>query len=162
LVGPLCNPAAAPFQLIGVGRQGYLDVMAAALARLGTRNAFLACGHEGLDEVSLGCPTSVRHVSSEGIRPLTWTCEDFNLPPQKVERVRVASSDESARVVAGILEGEPGPCRDLVLANAAAALLVSRQVQSLMDGVHRATEAIDSGATRDLLNRLIKVSNSPP
>ncbi|HTU20423.1 MAG TPA: anthranilate phosphoribosyltransferase [Gemmataceae bacterium] len=158
-LGPLANPAGASYQLLGVGRAEWLDRLAAALARLGTRRALLVCGRDGLDEVSLSGPTLVREVTAGQVRAEEWTPEDFGLAPCRLDELRVAGPEESAAVIRAVLQGEEGPARRMVLANAAAALLAAEKVASLPEGVAMAAEAIACGRAVAVLNDLIALSN---
>ena len=155
-LGPLANPASAPFQLLGVGRPELLDLLAGALARLGTSHSLVVCSRDGLDEVSLSAPTMVRQVRGREVTTLEWTSADFGLEPCALEEVRVDGALASARLIRGILEGNEGPAGRLVLANAAAALLAADQVPSLEQGVPRAREAISSGRARMVLEMLAR------
>jgi anthranilate phosphoribosyltransferase len=154
LLGPLLNPARAEYQLLGVGRIELLDPLAGALARLGVGQAFVVCSQDGLDEVSLGAPTSVRHVGGQQVIPLEWTAADFGLEPAPFEELRVEGVRESAEVLRALLAGQDGSPRRVVLANAAAALLAAEEVSSLKDGVSRAAAAIDTGKAKAVLERL--------
>jgi anthranilate phosphoribosyltransferase len=159
-LGPLANPAGAAYQLLGVGRAEWLDRLAAALARLGTRRAFLVCGRDGLDEVSLSAPTLVREVSGGEVSSHEWTPENFGLAPCCLDELRVQCPEESAALIQGVLRGEDGPARRMVVANAAAALLVAEKVASLPDGVALASESIDSGRAAGVLNKLVALSQA--
>jgi anthranilate phosphoribosyltransferase len=154
LLGPLLNPAGAEHQLLGVGAPALLDSLAGALARLGTRQAFLVCGRDGLDEVSLAAPTMVRKVTPRGVERLEWTPEDFDLEPVPLADLRADGPQESAAIIRRVLAGEPGPARRIVLANAAAGLLAAGRVLNLREGVEVAARAIDSGAAGLVLQRL--------
>jgi anthranilate phosphoribosyltransferase len=159
-LGPLANPAGAAYQLLGVGRAEWLDRLAAALARLGTRRTLLVCGRDGLDEVSLSAPTLVREVVNGQVRTQEWTSADFGLAPCRLEELRVAGPEESAAVIRAVLSGEEGPARRVVLANAAAALLAAERVTSLCEGVAQAAESIGSGRAARVLADLIALSQS--
>jgi anthranilate phosphoribosyltransferase len=159
-LGPLANPAGAAYQLLGVGRAEWLDRLAAALARLGTRRALLVCGRDGLDEVSLSCPTMVRDVSGNQVAAYEWTPEDFGLASCRNDELSVDSAAESAAMIRTVLQGEDGPARRMVLANAAAALLAAERVASLPEGVALAAKSIASGRAAAVLNDLIVVSQS--
>ncbi len=160
-LGPLANPASAPYQLLGVGRPEWLDRLAAALARLGTRHALLVCGRDGLDEVSLSGPTLVREVVGGEVLIREWTPEDFGLAPCRLDELRVDGPEESAAVIRAVLGGEEGPARRMVLANAAAALLAAERVTSLPEGVALAAEAIANGRAAGVLSELVALSQSP-
>ncbi|MCE9532688.1 MAG: anthranilate phosphoribosyltransferase [Planctomycetes bacterium] len=153
-LGPLLNPAAAEYQLLGVGNPDFLDPLAGALCQLGIRQAFLVSGADGLDEVSLSTTTHVRHVRDGRILSKMWNPLDFGLKPATLEDLRADGPEASAAVIRAILGGQDGPPRRIVLANSAAALFAAEQVASLPDGVARAVQAIDSGAARELLDRL--------
>jgi anthranilate phosphoribosyltransferase len=153
-LGPLANPANAAYQLLGVGQPEWLDRMAGALARLGTRRAFLVCGRDGLDEVSLSAPTLVREVRDGEVFTHEWTPEDFGLAPCLLADLRVDGPAASAAVIRSVLAGRDGPARRVVLANAAAALLAAGRALTLAEGVARADEAIASGAAARVLAEL--------
>lgn len=157
-LGPLANPAGASYQLLGVGRAEWLDRLAAALARLGTRRALLVCGRDGLDEVSLSGPTLVREVTEGQVRTEEWTPEDFGLARCRLDELRVAGPEESATVIRAVLQGAEGPARRMVLANAAAALVAAEKAASLTEGVARSAEAVDSGRALGVLNDLVALS----
>jgi anthranilate phosphoribosyltransferase len=157
-LGPLANPAGAAYQLLGVGRAEWLDRLAAALARLGTRRALLVCGRDGLDEVSLSGPTLVREVQGNTVSAAEWTPDDFGLAPCRLEELHVEGPEESAAVIRAVLQGQEGPARRIVLANAAAALLAAEKASSLPEGVAKAAQAIDSGRALGVLNDLVALS----
>jgi anthranilate phosphoribosyltransferase len=159
-LGPLVNPAGATFQLLGVGRPELLDPMAGALARLGVEHAFIVHGEDGLDEVTLTASTQVREVKQGRVSAQEWWPGDFGLAPCALADLRVADSEESAAVINRVLDGQDGPPANVVLANAAAALLAANQVDSLQEGVDRAAEALHGGRARQLLQRLQSCSAS--
>jgi len=156
LLGPLLNPAGAEHQLLGVGRAELLDSMAGALVRLGTGDALLVCGRDGLDEVSLSGPTLVRRVRGGRIESFEWTPADFGLDGVATEDLRADGPEASAAVIRAVLAGTDGPARRVVLANSAAALLVAGRAASLPEGVARAARAIDSGSALRVLNGLAR------
>lgn len=157
-LGPLANPAAAPYQLLGIGHAEWLDPLAGALARLGTRRALLVHGRDGLDEVSLAAPTLVREVCRGRITAWEWQPGDFGLGTCALDDLRVAGPQESAAALRAVLGGAEGPRTRIVVANAAAALLAAEQVETLTQGVTRAAEALGSGQARDVLERLVELS----
>ena len=162
LVGPLANPARPTHQLIGVPDPRLADLIAAAIARLGVQRAAVVTGGDGLDEVSLGSATQVRWVENGRVEMLIWPRDAFELPPVKPDQLRVSGPSASAQAIRNLLDGERGPIRDTVLANSAAALLVSGTVPDLLAGVDRATRAIESGAAGQLLKRWADLSQSSP
>jgi anthranilate phosphoribosyltransferase len=154
ILGPLANPAGAPFQLLGVGRAGLRPLLAEAIALLGTRRTAVVHGADGLDEVTLGGATRVTEVRGDETFEHEWTPEDFGLEPAPRDALLVEGPEESAAMIRAILAGQPGAPRDVVAANAAAALWTAGRVATLREGAGRAAEAIDSGAAAQLLARL--------
>lgn len=154
LLGPLANPAGAPYQLLGVGKPELLDPLAGALAELGTRQAVLVCSRDGLDEVSLSAPTMVRVVRGDEYESREWTPAEFGLGEVEVSEIRATGPAESAAIIRGVLAGEGSPARKMVLANAAAALWAAEAVTTLREGVERADAAIRSGHARAVLEAL--------
>lgn len=153
-LGPLANPAGAQHQLLGVGRLELLDLLAEALNLLGTQNAFVVHGVDGLDEVTLSGPTLVRRVSAGKVDSLQWHPSDFGLREVALAEVRVAGPEESAQLLVEIVQGKDGPPQRLVLANAAAGLLAASRVKDLRDGVAMARHAIESGKAAHVLDQL--------
>lgn len=158
-LGPLVNPAGASYQLLGVGWREWLDRLAGAVVRLDTRRAFLVCGRDGLDEVSLSAPTLVREVRNGEVLAHEWKPDDFGLAPCTLDELRVKGPVESARVIREVLEGRPGAPLRVVQANAAAALLAAGEVKSLTEGVARAREAITTGRAAKVLQELVACSH---
>jgi len=156
ILGPLANPASAPYQLLGVGRAGLQPLLAEALLRLGARRVVVVHGSDGLDEVTLGGATDAVVVEDGRQRRCTWSPEDFGARRAGLDALRVEGPAESAEVIRGILAGRPGPPRDIVAANAAAALWTARRRPTIAECVALAREAIDSGAAAELLRRLIE------
>jgi anthranilate phosphoribosyltransferase len=154
LLGPLANPASAPYQLLGVGKPELLDVLAGALAELDVRQAVLVCSADGLDEVSLSAPTNVRLVRGDEYETRTWTPAEFGLEHVALASIKANGPAQSAAIIRGILNGEDGPARRIVLANAAAALWAAEAVPTLKDGVERAHESLRSGHARAVLEFL--------
>jgi anthranilate phosphoribosyltransferase len=159
-LGPLANPARAPYQLLGVGWPDWLDRLATAVARLGTRCALLVSGSDGLDEVTLSGPTLVREVKGDSIRALEWTPEDFGLAACSLEELRAEGPEDSAAVISRILAGADGPPTRVVLANAAAALLAVGRVTTLREGVDCAAEAVRSGRAARVLRDLVALTGT--
>jgi anthranilate phosphoribosyltransferase len=158
LLGPLANPAAAAFQLLGVSRPELLDPMAGALRQLGTRRALVVCSSDGLDEISLSAATQVRHIHDGQITSSEWTCRDFGLEPCSLADLRVHDSNDSAARIQQVLRGQDGAMTRTVLANAAAALWLVDRVPTPAAGVAMAAASIRSGQAAMVLDRLIACS----
>jgi anthranilate phosphoribosyltransferase len=158
LLGPLANPAGAEAQLVGVFAPEWTEPLARALGRLGARRALVVHGGEGLDEISAARATRVSEVAEGAVRTYALGPEDFGLRPAPAEPVRVADAAESAAVVRGVLDGTPGPARDLVLVNAAAVLVVAGRAADWKAGMAQAAASIDGGAARRALARLVEAS----
>lgn len=154
LLGPLTNPAGARYQLLGAPRDAAAEKIAGAAQQLGIHRALVVCGNDQIDEVALWGVTRAWDVSAESIREHRWSAQDFGLPECSPDELRVHSPAESAEVIRRMLDGQPGPARNMVLANAAAALFCRGEVQALSDGVHRASTAIDTQQASQLLRRL--------
>ena len=157
-VGPLCNPAEAPFQLLGVGKPAIRSAMASALQTLGTRRGAVVCGSDGLDEVTLAGETFVSIATAAGIVECVWHPSDFGLRVTGLESMKVANVEASATMILDVLRGERGPARDIVLLNAAAALWVAQIESQLADCVRRVAEAVDAENALRLLAELSRVS----
>jgi anthranilate phosphoribosyltransferase len=160
LLGPLSNPAGAPFQLLGVGRPALRPLVAEALAQLGTERAVVVCGEDGLDEVTLNGTTGVTEVRAGKLRDFTWHPHDFGLETSRLDDLRIAEPSESAAMIRRVLDGESGVARDIVALNAAAALWTSGVSTSTKDCARLAAEAIDNGAARSLLAQLAEKTNA--
>lgn len=159
LLGPLTNPASAEFQLLGTNSVGTAELLAQSLAKLGTRHAIVVCGGDGLDEVSLWGETTVFEVTGAVVERRCWTAETFGLPPCDVAALRVDSPAESAELIRKLLDGEVGPAQDIVVANAAAALLAAEECGGdPLQAADRANHSISSGAAKNVLNKLIAAS----
>lgn len=154
LLGPLTNPAKAEFQLIGVPKNDLAEKLARALCELGTKHALVVCGNDELDEVSLWGATTVWEIRAGKIEQKTWTAADHGLPECDVRELQISDAAGSAAIIRDVFDGKPGPARDIVAVNAAAALLAAERVSSLSAGVEQAGLAISSGAAKTLTERL--------
>ena len=161
LLGPLANPAGARFQLLGVGLPELRPLIASALRVLGTERALVVSGRDGLGEVTLADATDVTQVEGDRETEFTWSPEDFGLARSSLDGIRVSGPAESATQIRGVLAGEPGPARDIVVVNAAAGLLAAGRSTSPRTAAALAAEAIDRGAAADLLKRLAQLSHEP-
>lgn len=155
MLGPLTNPAAANCQLLGVYAPQLTEMFARALQKLGTRRAFVVHGHDGLDEISVCAPTRVSELNDGRIQTYDISPEQFFGEPADPETMAGGDPAENAAITLGILAGEKGPRRHVVLINAAAALVAAGRSETLADGIALAESAIDSGAARNKLTELI-------
>jgi anthranilate phosphoribosyltransferase len=160
LLGPLTNPAGAKRQVIGVSDPGKLRTMAAALGQLGTERALVVSSADGLDEFSVSGSTRVVELHDGSLETYDVTPAEVGLDPVPDGTVRAGSPDDNARVLRGVLAGEPGPERSLAVLNAAAAIQVAGRADSLADGVRGAEQAIDSGAALGVLERWVEVTRA--
>jgi anthranilate phosphoribosyltransferase len=156
-LGPLTNPAAADRQLLGVSDRRYQETIAEALVGLGCERALVVHAEDGIDEVSVGERTRVIEVRDGRTEEWFVAPEEYGVERAGIEAIAGGSPEENAAVVRRVLEGEEGPARDVVLLNAAAAILVGG-APDLATGMDRARESIDSGAARRVLARLIELS----
>ena len=154
-LGPLTNPAGASHQLIGVSDPAYLDTMAGALALLGTRHAVLVCSEDGLDELSVSAATQVVEVIGDELRRYSVTPEEVGLRRAPLGEIPGGDPQQNADTARRILSGEAGPCRELAVLNAGAAIYVGGGAASLRDGVRAAEAAIDNGAAAGALERFV-------
>jgi anthranilate phosphoribosyltransferase len=159
-LGPLMNPAGATAQVFGVADPGLADVVAQFLGTQHTTHALIVHGRDGLDEISLGDTTDVWELKDGEVSTYSVAPADFGLGRINNDHLKVASVAGSANKVRGVLGGESGPARDVVLANAAGALLAADKVATLRDGVTIAARSIDSGQARARLDALVKLSQS--
>ena len=155
LLGPLTNPAGARAQVVGVPSPDLIDLVAATLAELGVDHAFVVHGVGGLDEISLAGETFVAEVKDGGVRRFTVTPEDFGVSRAPIEAVRGGTALENAATIRDIFAGGGGPRRDIVIANAAAALVAAGVAPSFGDGARLAGTALASGAAREKLAALV-------
>lgn len=160
LLGPLCNPASAPFQLLGVGKPHLRTLLAQALSLLGAKRAVVVCGEDGLDEVTLSGATKVTEVAGHALTELTWYPADFGLKESGKEPMLVDGPRASAAMIREILAGQPGASRDIVVMNAAAALWTAGVDDSLSKCAAKTADAIDCGAAEELLAKLTETSHA--
>jgi anthranilate phosphoribosyltransferase len=159
LLGPLTNPAGASRQLVGVPRPEHTDLLARALARLGSTRAWVVHGADGLDEISIAGYTKVTECCDGGIRTFYVHPSDYGLSLGTLASVRVDDVDESVTMARRVIKGVQGPARDLVLANAATGLFLAGKSDSLRGGVELAGAALDRGDVATLLDRWIRLSH---
>lgn len=161
LLGPLTNPAGAQFQLLGANRKHFAEKLATALHQLGCQRALVVCGNDELDEVSLWGTTAVFDVSPDGVTEHAWTAESFGLPECSVDTLTVNGATESAERIRQILKGDHSASRNIVVANAAAALVAAGKADSPSAAATVAAEAIDSGRASEVVSKLAGLTANP-
>jgi anthranilate phosphoribosyltransferase len=156
LLGPLTNPAGASAQVVGVYALELVDKVAEALSLLGTHRAFVVHGLDGLDEITITGPTRVAEIREGTLRSYEITPDEFGFKTAPLTSLSGGDAAENARIVREILGGEKSPRRDVVLMNAAAALVAAGKAEHLKDGAAIASESIDSGRAAEKLDALIR------
>jgi anthranilate phosphoribosyltransferase len=156
MLGPLTNPAGANCQLLGVYAPELTEMFAHALQLLGAKRSLVVHGHDGLDEISVCAPTRVSELKDGLIRTYDVYPESFFGRPAAPEDLLGGKPEENARITRSILNGEKGPKRNVVLINAAAALMAAGQAKDLDEGIRRAETAIDEGAATLKMQALIE------
>jgi len=154
LLGPLTNPAGAQSQVLGVFSEDVIDPVAATLAELGVERAFVVHGAGGLDEISLAGETMVAEVRDGAIRRFTVTPDEFGVARAPLESIRGGTAAENAAIIRRVLEGKPGPARDIVVVNAAAALVAAGIAANFREAAGLASFVISSGAASEKLASL--------
>jgi anthranilate phosphoribosyltransferase len=160
LLGPLANPARTQSQVIGAPSEDYAEIMAEALANLGTGHSFVVhgviAGNGGLDEVSTTGPTLVYEVWSGRVEKSVWMPEDFGVPRVMLDALAGGDASDNARITREILDGMRGPKRDIAIVNAAVGLMAGGLAQAPKEAMEKAAEAIDSGKAKAVLEALQK------
>jgi anthranilate phosphoribosyltransferase len=159
LLGPLSNPAGVRRQMVGVFSRQWTEPLAQVLKNLGAERVWVVHGSDGLDEITTSGPTSVTALENGTIRSFEISPEEVGLRKVKPEHLRGGDAAANAQAVENVLEGKPGPFRDVALFNAAAALVVAGKAKDLKSGFQLATHSLDSGEAEGRLDRLIVVSN---
>ncbi len=159
-LGPLTNPAGAKRQLIGVYDGSLTEKLAGVLRELGSELAFVVHGADGLDEITLTGKTRVTELNGGNIETYEISPENFGLETAGVEELKGGDAAENAQILQVVLDGVQGPHRDVVLMNAAAAIVAGGVASDLEEGLDRARSAISSGRAREVLEQLKEVSNS--
>ncbi len=154
ILGPLTNPASAPNILMGVFHPDLVGIQVRALQRLGAEHALVVYGKDGMDEVSLGSATLVGELKNGEIREYEIHPEDFGLPMASHRSLRVETAEQSRAMLLGVLDGEAGAPRDIVVFNAGAALYAANVCPTIEAGIAAARQAIATGAARAKLAQL--------
>jgi anthranilate phosphoribosyltransferase len=159
LLGPLTNPARPTRQIVGVPRPELTELLARSLALLGSERAWVVHGADGLDELSTTGYTKVSECRADAVQTFYVHPSDFGLAKASPESLKGGDAARNAAIIRSVLAAEPGAARDVVLLNAGAALFVAGVVTTIPEGIARAAGAIDSGAAKNVLAKLIAVSN---
>jgi anthranilate phosphoribosyltransferase len=157
-LGPLTNPASATRQIVGVADAHFLDTIAGALALLGTDRALVVCGEDGVDELSTCARTQVVEVQDGRIERYAVDATELGFDHPDPAAVAGGTPEDNAAITRAILDGDPGPPRELAVLNAGAAIYAAGRAESLAEGVERARATIDSGAARGALQRYVELS----
>jgi anthranilate phosphoribosyltransferase len=156
LLGPLTNPLAATIQLVGVFDAARTEMMAQTLVSVGTERAYVVAGSDGIDEITTTGPTRISSSSSSGVQTRDVQPEEFGVPRASLEQLCGGDPATNAQLLLRVLEGETGPCRDVVVANAAAAFTLAGKAPDFAAGAEQAGELIDAGAARAKLRALVE------
>ena len=161
LLGPLTNPAGATRQVVGVPRPELTELIARALLMLGSTRAWVVHGADGIDEISTTGYTKVSECRDGAVRTFYVHPADFNMTKAAPEELKGGDAMQNAAILREVLDGRHGAARRVVVLNAAAALFVADRVPSIREGIQMAVRAIDSGAARETLDRLVRGSQAP-
>jgi anthranilate phosphoribosyltransferase len=161
ILGPLANPAAPPFQLMGVYSKSLVEPLAHVLKQLGVQAAWVVHGHDGLDELSLIGASSVAELKNGEVRMFEITPEEAELERVSLEDLKGGDANVNASALLEALSGAENAYRNAVVYNAAAGLVIAGKATTMIDGVTLAKDAIDSGNAYRLLKKLVDVSNTP-
>ena len=160
ILGPLTNPAGARNILMGVFHPDLVGIQVRVLQELGAERALVVWGRDGMDELSLGAATMVGELRDGQVREYEVHPEDFGIAMSASRNLKVADAAESRGMLLGVLDGTPGPAREIVALNAAAALYVAGVAVDIAEGLARARQAIDSGAARQALARYVETTRA--
>jgi anthranilate phosphoribosyltransferase len=160
LLGPLTNPAGARAQVVGVFSEKLVEDLSLALSELGVERAFVVHGAGGLDEISLSGETTIGDVRRDVVRIYRVTPEDFGLDRAPLEAISGGDAAHNGGIIRAIFSGEAGPRRDIVIANASAAIVASGRAIDFLEGAQLAAQSIDSGEARGKLDALVSFMRS--
>ncbi|MFO1226987.1 anthranilate phosphoribosyltransferase [Roseateles sp.] len=160
ILGPLTNPANAPHILMGVFHPDLVGIQIRVLQRLGAQHALVVHGQDGLDEISLGATTLVAELKDGVVREYTLHPEDFGFTMASNRQLRVDGPEQSRQMLLGVLDGQSGPARDIVLLNAGATLYAANVADSLVEGIEKAEAVLDSGAARAKLDAFVSTTQA--
>ncbi|MDX1540142.1 MAG: anthranilate phosphoribosyltransferase [Geminicoccaceae bacterium] len=160
LLGPLANPAGAKRQLLGVFAPEWVEPLARVLDRLGTERAWVVHGAGGLDEISTTGPTRIASLDHGEVEVIEVEPEQAGIARARLDDLKGGDAAANAAALQAVLEGARGPFRDIVLLNAAGALIVAGVAPDLRSGVEQAAEAVDRGRAQAVLRRLVEVTRA--
>lgn len=160
LLGPICNPARATAQVLGVYNEDLTEIMAQVLCELGSERAFVVHGSDGLDEITISGESKISEVRDGEVRTYYVTPEDFGIGRAPISAIQGGDARQNAEIIRDILSGQSGTRRDVVLLNAAAGLVVGGKAKALGEGIEMARASIDSGKALSCLDRLIALTNT--
>ena len=158
ILGPLTNPAGAKNQVMGVFHPDLVGIQVRVLQRLGSEHVMIVHGLDGLDEISISGDTLVGELAQGEIREYTLGPSQFGLEIYDRRAIQVSTVDESKQMILAVLDNQPGPALDIVLANAGAAIYVSGVARTLPEGIERARRAIAEGGAKHKLDEFIAFS----
>jgi len=158
LLGPLTNPAGARSQLLGVYSAEWVRPIAEVLKKLGSDHVIVVHGHDGMDEISISGPTQVAELKNGDVKEYVIEPSQFGLKNSPLSEIKVDGAEESLQKITSVLTNESSAARDIVLLNSGAALCVAGVVESIADGVKLAEQTLASGAAKDKLADLVRVS----
>ncbi len=161
MLGPLTNPAGANIQVVGVYAAHLTELIARVLGELGSTRALVVHGSDGLDEITITAQSKVTELWKGELRTYTVAPEDFGLGRATLGEIQGGDARQNSEIILGVLRGEGGARRDIVLLNAAAAFVASDRASDLRGGVGIAAESIDSGKALAKLQQLIEFTNRP-
>jgi anthranilate phosphoribosyltransferase len=160
LLGPLSNPAGVKRQMVGVFARAWIEPLAEVLAALGTERAWVVHGSDGLDEITTSGPTYIAELVNGKVRTFTVAPDEVGLKQSDSGDLKGDDAEHNAKALREVLDGKPGPFRDVAVLNAAAGLVVAGKAEKLVDAVKLTQKALDSGEAKKRLDRLVAVSNN--
>ncbi len=159
LIGPLANPAGASAHVLGVYEPALTEKVARVLKKLGAREAFVVFGEGTYDEISICGPTKISHLINDGVESYQLDPREYGFKTTPREALYGGGAQDNSRIINEIMNGSPGPKRDMVVLNAAAAFVAAGLDGELKDGIRRAVDVIDSGSARKKLEALVRFTS---
>jgi len=160
ILGPLTNPCQANCQLLGVFDENLTEPLANVLKALGSKRAFVVHGADGMDEVTLTAKTKISELTSQGeVKTYLFNPEEAGLKKCSLQELEAHDIEENLRIAKGVLQGEKGPKRDIVLLNAGFGMLAAGKAKNIKEGIKLAAQSIDSGKASEKLSKLISITN---